>query len=87
MIDPQRIIPSDGENPYANHPGFDAQGCQLQYTVTPARQGSTSHHGFGCLHTGGHCLPGEHCAGRIASDNQRAAMKQQVEFDVAQRRE
>lgn len=55
-----RIIPAGGENPYANHPGFDAQGCHLQYTVTPAYY-STSHHGFGCEMTGGHCLPGEHC--------------------------
>lgn len=56
----RRLIPIDGENPYANHPGLDAQGCHLQYTVTPAYY-SSSMHGFGCEVTGGHCLPCEQC--------------------------
>jgi len=38
-----RLIPKDGENPYASHPGFDAQGCHLQYTVTPAQMGQARH--------------------------------------------
>ena len=62
----ERLIPEGGENPYATHPGFDAQGCVAQYTVTPA-QYSTSRHGFGCSATGGHCLPGEHCKARAES--------------------
>ena len=61
-----RLIPDGGENPYAKHPGFDAQGCIAQYTVTPAMY-SSSHHGFGCSVTGGHCLPGEQCSKRVES--------------------
>lgn len=60
-------IPAGGKNPYASHPGFDAQGCICQYTVTPAVH-STSSHGFGCIQSGGHCLPGDHCAGRVGRE-------------------
>lgn len=57
-----RLVPEDGENPYADHPGFKATGCSLRHTVTPARMGSTSSHGFACLGSGGHCVPNpEHC--------------------------
>lgn len=59
-----RLIPEGGENPYADHPGFEAQGCALQYTVTPSRMGSTSSHGFGCGMTGGHCVPDQQCDAR-----------------------
>lgn len=55
----ERLIPQGGENPYAKHPGFDAQSCPLQYVVTPSTR--MSHHGFGCDVTGGHCLPGDQC--------------------------
>jgi hypothetical protein len=64
-MDRKRIIPVGGINPYANHPGFEASGCRLRYTVTPARSGSTSSHGFGCWFTGGHCVPGDHCDYRL----------------------
>lgn len=57
-MDPRRIIPADGENPYAHHPGFEAGSCEHRLTVTPAPSGSTSRHGFACLYSGGHCLPG-----------------------------
>ena len=49
---------------YESHPGFDSQGCRLQYTVVPAMYAS-SRPGFGCWATGGHCVPGDHCAGRL----------------------
>jgi len=59
----ERMVPQDGVNPYASHPGFDAQGCPLQYTVTQRGPwGDIGHCGFGCRVTGGHCLPGDHCA-------------------------
>jgi hypothetical protein len=64
------LIPKGGENPYAGHPGFDAQGCELQYTVTPAEY-SSSHHGFGCYASGGHCLPGKHCNKLQAEEKER----------------
>ena len=67
-----RTIPRGGENPYAAHPGFDAQECILQYTVTPA-QYSSSHHGFGCHWTGGHCLPGDACKHRVKNEQERLA--------------
>lgn len=60
-------IPKDGVNPYENHPGFDAQACELQRTVTRrGPYGQIVSGGFGCYATGGHCLPGAHC------DNRRA---------------
>lgn len=66
-MDARRIIPIGGENPYANHPGFEASNCRLRYTVTPAYM-STSSHGFGCWAGGDHCLPNEErCAKRLAS--------------------
>ena len=60
----ERLIPADGHNPYAEHPGFDAQGCGLQYTVTHRGALGGMKGGFGCEMTGGHCLPSEHCAKR-----------------------
>ena len=58
-------VPEDGFNPYANHPGFDAVGCYLQYTVTQRGPwGNISSAGFGCEATGGHCLPGSQCEKR-----------------------
>jgi hypothetical protein len=71
-----RLIPEDGKNPYASHPGFDAQGCPCQYTVTPAYR-STSHHGFGCGASGGHCLPGEFC------DKRREEHAEWMRFNAA----
>lgn len=62
-----RKIPADGVNPYAHHPGFGEESCELRLTVTPARGGSTSSHGFACRYTGGHCLPCERCPDRRKS--------------------
>lgn len=61
----ERLVPEGGENPYAKHPGFDAQECSIQYVVTPAT--SVVAHGFGCSETGGHCVPGAYCDARRAS--------------------
>lgn len=61
-MDAHRIIPIDGKNPYADHPGFEAGGCELRYTVTPST--SVSSYGFGCEATGGHCVPGAYCQSR-----------------------
>lgn len=63
----KRMIPAGGVNPYENHPGFDAQGCPLQRTVTRrGPYGQVVSAGFGCYATGGHCLPGAYCQERIA---------------------
>lgn len=60
-----RVVPRDGENPYASHPGFDAGDCELRYTVTKKDAwGGFAGGGFGCEYSGGHCLPGEGCAQR-----------------------
>ena len=45
---------------HADHPGWDADGCQLRMTVTP-RNGGVVGHGFACDWTGGHCLPSAAC--------------------------
>lgn len=60
----ERLIPKGGANPYADHPGFDAQACPLQYTVTQRGAYGGVRGGFGCEMTGGHCLPGGHCEAR-----------------------
>lgn len=54
-----------------SHPGFDAPDCYLRYTVVAAAYG-TSHDGYGCRYTGGHCLPGENCArlGKLFAEEQ-----------------
>ena len=48
-------------HPHApNHPGFDAPDCPLRRMVIAAPYG-TSHDGYGCDWTGGHCLPSVKC--------------------------
>lgn len=37
-IDPSRVIPKDGDNPYSHHPGFSATGCQNRITVKYTRR-------------------------------------------------
>ena len=56
------LIPEGGTNPYAEHPGFVANDCPIRYTVTQRGPYGGVKGGFGCEMTGGHCLPGEHCA-------------------------
>lgn len=65
MTADERLVPVGGINPYAAHPGFDAQDCPAQHVVTPAPYGSSAS-GFKCLQTGGHCLPGANCDSRRA---------------------
>lgn len=56
-------IPAGGHNPYADHPGFGADGCGLRITITPRDSwGRQAGGGFACSMTGGHCLPSEQCA-------------------------
>jgi hypothetical protein len=58
------LIPADGHNPYADHPGFEAGECPLRYTVTHRGPYGKSGGAFGCEMTGGHCVPGDQCAQR-----------------------
>jgi hypothetical protein len=62
----ERLIPVDGVNPYADHPGFTESACPIRYTVTQRGAYGGVKGGFGCEITGGHCLPGEHCERRRA---------------------
>jgi hypothetical protein len=65
------MVPEDGVNPYADHPGFTATGCPYRITVTPkGPYGSTSGCGFACSMTGGHCLPEECKFEKIAKPKQ-----------------
>jgi hypothetical protein len=45
---------------FEDHPGFSASGCPVQMTITAHRYGS-SHNGYACSWTGGHCLPKASC--------------------------
>lgn len=49
---------------HADHPGHENKLCELRITVNAARYG-TSHNGYACSHTGGHCRASEHCAARV----------------------
>lgn len=75
-----RIIPEGGTNPYASHPGFEAEGCKLRTTVTDDNMGSIRG-GFSCYHTGGHCLPHdkEACEKRRKSFDARKEFNQLME--------
>jgi hypothetical protein len=70
----ERLIPKDGVNPYADHPGFTATGCPIRYTVTQRGAYGGVRGGFGCEITGSHCLPGEHCAKRREDAAQQDAL-------------
>lgn len=74
----ERVIPKGGHNPYAEHPGFDAQTCGLQYTVTHRGALGGMKGGFGCEMTGGHCLPDEHCAKRRADAAKQDAFRSMI---------
>lgn len=76
-MDPLKI-PKDGKNPYTDHPGFASQACTLQYTVTRTGSYGGVAGGFGCEMTGGHCLPGEHCAKRREDAARQNAFAQLV---------
>jgi hypothetical protein len=45
---------------FEDHPGFSANGCPVQMTIVAHRYGS-SHNGYACSWTGGHCLPKASC--------------------------
>jgi hypothetical protein len=51
-----------GTAAFSNHPGYDAAGCELREVVVA--HSYATNNGFRCYMTGGHCLPGEHCADR-----------------------
>ena len=57
-------IPKGGANPYADHPGFDAQDCPLSIVVTRRGPYGGVQGGFACSMTGGHCLPCDQCESR-----------------------
>jgi hypothetical protein len=76
----ERLIPEGGKNPYADHPGFTADGCPLRYTVTQRGAYGGVRGGFGCEMTGGHCLPGEHCAKRREDAARQEAFAQSVRW-------
>ena len=59
------IHPEKGN--HANHPGHDNCACHLRITVNASLYG-TSHNGYACSATGGHCVKSESCAQRVAED-------------------
>jgi len=56
------VHPEKGD--HRNHPGFTNGLCPLRITVNASR-GGTSHNGYACSHTGGHCVADEHCKKRV----------------------
>lgn len=73
-----RLIPADGVNLYADHPGFDVQGCSLQHTVTQRGAYGGVRGGFGCLETGGHCVPDSHCDARREREAHRIEFRKSI---------
>jgi len=57
---------------------FNSNGCPLKHTVVAAPRG-TSMSGFGCLYTGGHCLPCDDCTNRASAYQQREEEEQKWE--------
>jgi hypothetical protein len=51
---------------HADHPGHLNGSCPLRHTINVHPYG-TSHNGYGCLHTGGHCIKSEDCKERVES--------------------
>ena len=52
-----------------DHPGHDAASCPLRERVVAHPRG-TSQNGYRCAFTSGHCMPGDHCAARVAKAEQ-----------------
>ena len=76
---PERTLPADGVNPYANHPGFVAVDCPLRHTVTQKDSwGNIVRCGFGCLMTGGHCLPDKHCDSRRDREQKQQELERRL---------
>lgn len=82
MVDANRLKPTATENPYAEHPGFLAQRCRLQYTLAAQNAESTYRPGFACFDTGRQCQPGAECDARVASHNERRTTTQPVLSDM-----
>lgn len=59
------IHPEKGK--HENHPGHDNGDCHLRITVNAHLYG-TSHNGYACSATGGHCIKSDACAQRAADD-------------------
>jgi hypothetical protein len=66
-----RLIPEDGVNIYAYHPGFDADECINRITINAATRVTSS--GFACSITGGHCIP---------NSNSKCFAPDKPEFDI-----
>lgn len=60
-----------------DHPGYESD-CNLTMTVI-ARTGST-HDGYACTWTGGHCVPGDQCATRREADAEMEQSMAQIRF-------
>lgn len=54
---------------HADHPGHSQSGCPLRHQINAAPYG-TSHNGYGCLWTGGHCMKSEACDSRVKQHEQ-----------------
>ena len=63
---------------FDEHPGHDVE-CPLQITVHPHPMG-TSHRGYGCYATGGHCVPDGKCEERVK--NEEKIMPEKVTIQV-----
>lgn len=51
---------------FEDHPGFSQSSCPLRITIRAAPYG-TSHNGYACSDTGGHCMKSEYCKERVAA--------------------
>lgn len=76
------IHPEKGN--HANHPGHDNHGCPLRLQINAAPYG-TSHNGYACSHTGGHCRASDACAKRVEQHESEAEFRAQMELLVAQK--
>lgn len=54
---------------HENHPGHSEKDCPLRMKIDAAHNG-TSHNGYACSWTGGHCRKSDACDSRVQQHNQ-----------------
>lgn len=53
---------------HEDHPGHSQSGCPLRMKINAHPMG-TSHNGYACSHTGGHCRKSDDCESRVNDES------------------
>jgi hypothetical protein len=74
LPDPGDLLP--GSSKFTDHPGYEASACELREVVVA--QTYATNNGFRCAATGGHCVPGNVCSTRRATQAERDRLHAQL---------